>query len=143
MFKVRGNLPQSLNISISDSTTWPQAHSLLTNCFNNAAPVDTKCIYQFTNIDTREEINSFEKGKGKGRKAKGPQKVKGSKGSSSGFRCQKVSQKVKARPSQRERISGPFGHGIKVQSWNQNQGDQKGKFFCQVCGQTGHQAYQC
>ena len=77
---VKGNLAQSLNVSISDSTTRPQVHALLINYFNNAVPVDLKPIYQLDQSE-KTEINSFKKGKGKGQKSKG-QKGKGSKRSS-------------------------------------------------------------
>ena len=33
---VKGNPPQSLNVTASDATTWSQAHSHLINYFNNA-----------------------------------------------------------------------------------------------------------
>ena len=75
---VKGNLAQSLNVSISDSTTWPQVHALLINYFNNAVPVDLKPIYQFDQSE-KTEINLFKKGKGKGHKSKG-QKEKDQKG---------------------------------------------------------------
>ena len=47
---VKGNLAQSLNVSISDSTTWPQVHALLINYFNNAVPVDLKPIYLILSV---------------------------------------------------------------------------------------------
>ena len=62
---VKGNLTQSLNVSLSDSTTWPQVHALRINYFNNAVSVDLKPIYQFDQTE-ETEINSFKKGKGKG-----------------------------------------------------------------------------
>ena len=65
----RGTLLSPLNVSISDSTTWPQVHALLINYFNNAVPVDLKPIYQFGQSE-KTEINSFKKGKGKGQKSK-------------------------------------------------------------------------
>ena len=108
---VKGNLAQSLNVSISDSTTWPQVHALLINYFNNAVPVDLKPIYQFDQSE-KTEINSFKKGKGKGQKSKG-QKGKGSKGSSS-FQNPKGKQKAKERPSQKAKVNGPLGHGVKI-----------------------------
>ena len=71
---VKGNLAQSLNVSISDSPTWPQVHVLLINYFNNEVPVDLKPMYQFDQSE-KTEINSFKKGKGKGK----GQKSKGQK----------------------------------------------------------------
>ena len=59
---VKGKLAQSLNVSISDSTTWPQVHALLINYFNNAVPVDLKPVYQFDQSE-KTKINSFKKGK--------------------------------------------------------------------------------
>ena len=108
---VKKNLAQSLNVSISDSTTWPQVHALLINYFNNAVPVDLKPIYQFDQSE-KTEINSFKKGKGKGQKSKGL-KGKGSKGPRH-FRIPRVSQKAKARPSQRVKVNGLLGHGVKI-----------------------------
>ena len=91
---VRGNLAQFLNVSVSDST-WSQVHSLLINYFNNAAPVDTKGIYQFTS-DTRTSTR---------KRIKGPQVV---------FSFKRRSHKAKERPSQRVKVNGPHVHGIRI-----------------------------
>ena len=76
---VKENLAQSLNVSISNSTTWPQVHALLINYFNNAVLVDLKPIYQFDQSE-KTEINSFKKGKGKGQKSKGSSSLQNPKG---------------------------------------------------------------
>ena len=109
---VKGNLAQSLNVSISDSTTWPQVHALLINYFNNAVPVDLKPIYQFDQSE-KTEINSFKKGKGKGQKSKG-QKGKGSKGSSS---FQNPKGKSKGKGKTKSKGKGQWT----TWSWGQNQ----------------------
>ena len=108
---VKGNLAQSLNVSISDSATWPQVHALLINYFNNAVPVDLKPIYQFDQSE-KTEINSFKKGKGKGQKSKG-QNEKDQKGPRH-LRIPKESQKAEERPSQKARANGLLGHGVKI-----------------------------
>ena len=86
---VKGNLAQSLNVSVSDTTTWPQVRSLLINYyFNSAAPTETRGIYQITS-DKKEETNAFNnRGGGKGhiskdlnKGSKGPQAVSLKKGS--------------------------------------------------------------
>ena len=104
---VKGNLAQSLNVSISDSTTWPQVHALLINYFNNAVPVDLKPIYQFDQSE-KTEINSFkvvknQKGK-KEKDQKGPHH----------FRIPRANQNAKERPSQKAKVNGPLGHGDKI-----------------------------
>ena len=115
---VKGNLAQSLNVSISDSTTWSQVHALLINYFNNAVPVDLKPIYQFDQSE-KTEINSFKKGKGKGQKSKG-QKGKGSKGSSS-FPNPKGKSKGKGKTKSK-------GKGQwTTWSWGQNQNPNWGQ----------------
>ena len=141
----KGNLAQSLNVSISDSTTWPQVHALLINYFNNAVPVDLKPIDQFDQSE-KTEINSFKKGQGQ--KSKG-QKGKGSKGSSS-FQNSKGKQKGKGRTKSK-------GKGQwTTWSWNQNQQNVswgqkgqkgsksgKGKSTCSICGKSEHASNQC
>ena len=114
--------------------------------FIDAAPVDTKGIYQFTNGGRKEEIKSFEKVKGKGLKSKGPQKGKGSTGSSNHFQNQKKKSKGKGKTKSE-------GEGQRsTWSWNLNQDQSdrkghkanngKGKINCQVCGEARHQAHQ-
>ena len=73
---VRSNLAQSPSVNVSETTTWSQVHVLLIN-YNNAAPVETKGVYQFNMSDKKEEVNFVKKGKGKGHKSEGPQKGKG------------------------------------------------------------------
>ena len=71
---VRSNLAQSLNVSVSDSRTWSQAHVCFINYFNNATPHNTKGVYQFTSNDKKEEIEYVKKGKGRGQNQKGHKK---------------------------------------------------------------------
>ena len=87
---VRGNLAQSLNVSVSETTTWSHVHMLFssTNYSSNAAPVETKGMYQLNNFDKKEEVDFVKKGNGKGHKQKDLKK-KGSKGSSSNFQMAK------------------------------------------------------
>ena len=145
---VKGNLAQSLNVSVSDSTTWPQVHALLTNYFNNAVLVDLKPIYQFDQSE-KTEINSFKKGKGKGQKGKG-QKGKGSKGSSS-LQNQKGKAKGKGKTKSKgkgqwttwpwqNQPNANWGQGQKGQKGSKN---GKGKSACPVCGKSGQTSNQC
>ena len=135
----KGNLAQSLNVSISDSTTWPQVHALLINRFNNAVPVDLKPIYQFDQSE-KTKINSLKKGKGKGQKSKG-QKGKGSKGSSS-LQNPKGKSKGKGQWT-------TWSRGQNQQNANWGQKGQKGsksgkgKSACPICGKSGHTSNQC
>ena len=62
---VKGNLAQSLNVSFSDSTTWPQVHAFLINYFNNAVPVELKPIYQFDQTEKTEITTHSRKVKAK------------------------------------------------------------------------------
>ena len=146
---VKGNLAQSLNVSISDSTTWPQVHALLINYFNNAVPVDLKPIYQFDQSD-KTETSSFKKGKGKGQKSKG-QKGKGSKGSSS-FQSPKGKSKGKGKTKSKGKsqwTTWSWGQNQQNAHWNQSQKGQKGsksgkgKLACSICGKSGHASNQC
>ena len=146
---VKGNLAQSLNVSISDSTTWPQVHALLINYFNNSVPVDLKPIYQFDQSE-KTEINSFKKGKGKGQKSKG-QKGKGSKGSSS-FQNPKGKSKSKGKTKSKGKgqwTTWSWGQNQQNASRGQNQKGQKGsksgkgKSACSICGKSGHTSNQC
>ena len=146
---VKGNLAQSLNVSIRDSTTWPQVHALLINYFNNAVPVDLKPIHQFDQTE-KTEINSFKKGKGKGQKSKG-QKGKGSKGSSS-FQSSKGKQKGKGKTKSKGKgqwTTWSWGQDQQNANWGQGQKGQKGsksgkgKSACSVCGKSGHTSNQC
>ena len=123
---VKGNLAQSLNVSISDSTTWPHVHALLINYFNNAVPVDLKPIYQFDQSE-KTEINSFKKGKGKGQKSKG-QKGNGSKGSSS-LQNPKGKSKGKGKTKSKGKsqwTTWSWGQNQQNANWNQSQKGQKG-----------------
>ena len=104
---VRGNPAQSLNVSVSESTTWPQVHNLLVNYFNTAAPTETKSIYQFNNLDKKEEINYVKKGQGKGQKSKGRQKGMGSKGPQVAFSLREEDQSGKEKPNQKGKGHGP------------------------------------
>ena len=122
---VKGNLAQSLNVSISDSTTWPQVHALLINYFNNALPVDLKPIYQVDQSE-KTEINSFKKGKGKGQKSKG-QKGKGPKGSSS-FQNPKRKSKGKGKTKSKGKgqwTTWSWGQNQQNANWGQSQKGQK------------------
>ena len=94
---VRGNLALSLNVSVSESTTWIQVRNLLINYFNNAAPVENRSIYQFNNPDKNDEINYVKKGEGKGQKSKGPQKGKDQKGPQAILSLRALSQKERER----------------------------------------------
>ena len=146
---VKGNLAQSLNVSISDSSTWPQVHALLINYFNNAVPVDLKPIYQFDQSE-KTEINSFKKGKSKGQKSKG-QKGKGSKGSSS-FQNPKGKPKGKGKTKAQGKgqwTIWSWGQNQQNANWGQNQKGQKGsksgkgKSACSICGKSGHTSNHC
>ena len=148
---VRGDLVQSLNVSVSESTTWSQAHDLLINHFNNAAPLENKIVYQFTNPDKKRWDQLCQEGKGKGQKSKGPQKR--SKGSSNNAQQQKGKSKGKGetKPKGKGQWTTWSRSQNQTQKWSQSQGDQKGqrgksgngKAHCQACGKSGHQAHQC
>ena len=156
----------NLNVSISDSTTWPQVHALLINYFNNAVPVDLKPIYQFDQSE-KTEINSFKKGKGKGQKSKGQkgkgskrerikkgkdQKGKGSKESAS-FQSPKGQSKAKGKTKSKGKsqwITWSWGQnqqnpiGIRVKKVKRDQSKSgKGKSTCSICGKSGHTSNQC
>ena len=144
---VKGNLVQALNVSINDSTTWPQAHALLINYFNNAVPVDLKPIYQFDQTE-KTEINSLKKGKGKGQKSNG-QKGKGSKGSSS-FQNSKGKQKGKGKTKSKGKGQWTAWSWNQIQQ-NANWGQQgqkgsksgKEKSACSIYGKSGRASNQC
>ena len=99
---VRGDLAQSLNINVSGSTTWSQAHSLLVNYFNNAAPLGTKVIYQFTNVDKKDETSFLKKGtKARVKKSKGLKK-----GRVKRFLIEIQTQKVKSKGKSKTKSKG-------------------------------------
>ena len=146
---VKGTLAQSLNVSISDSTTWPQVHALLINYFNNAVPVNLKPIYQFDQSE-KTEINSFKKGKAKVKNQK-DKKGKGSKGSSS-FQSPKGKSKGKGKTKSKGKsqwATWSWGQNQQNANWNQSQKGQKGsksgkgKSICSICGKSGHISNQC
>ena len=86
--------------------TWPQVHSLLINL----QQCSSRTIYQFDQSEKKKI--TFKKGKGKGQKSKG-QKGEGSKGSHH-FRIPKENREAKERPSQKARLNGLLGHGVKI-----------------------------
>ena len=107
---VKGNIAQSLNVSVSESTAWSQGHNIFINYFNNAAPAETKSIYQFTNADRKEEINYFREGQRQRSKVKKPQSGKGSMGSSS------ISQNLKRKPKEKGKTcSVSAWPGVRIQ----------------------------
>ena len=108
---VKGNLAQSLNVSISDSTTWPQVHALLINYFNNAVLVTSSPSISSISRRRPRSIPS-RKAKAKVRNQK-DRKAKDQKGPHH-FRIQKGSKKAEARPSQKAKVNGPLGHGVKI-----------------------------
>ena len=126
---------------------------LLINYLNNAAPTETKSIYQFNNSDKKDEINDVKQVKGKGQKSKGPQNGKGSKGSSGSFQPEKGKSKGKGKTKSKGKGQWTtWSWNLNQnQSWSQNQGGQKGqkgkrgkgKVYCQVCGKSDHQAHPC
>ena len=111
---VRGNLAQSQRFHYMVTLHRLQVHTLLVKYFNNAAPVDPNGIYQFANVDKKDEINSFNEGKGKGQKSKD---LKKERGLFAGAANQLISRR------QRSKIKGP----------------QKGKGSLCWCRQSAHQ----
>ena len=111
---VRGNLAQSSDVSVSDTTTWTQINAILMNYFNNDAPVETKGVYQFNNTDKKEEVNFVKKRKAKVKIQKDFKKERIKRILKPFPEIRKEIPKAKERPNQKERVNGPLGHGITV-----------------------------
>ena len=129
---VKGNLAQSLNVSARDTTTWSQVHFFLINCFNSAAPADTRGIYQFTSDTRHLSVHFRQEGGGqcfprqeraKVKHQKDLKKEKGQKGSG-GF-SQKG--KSKARGDHFQKDNRLLGHGVRIRIGLSDQQGQKGK----------------
>ena len=139
---VRGNLAQSLNVSVSETATWSQAHTLLFNYFNNAAPVETKGIYISSIIRTSKRRSTLSR-RGKAKVSNQKEETQPQKGKSKG----KGKTKSKGKG---QWTTWSWDHN---QNWNQEPKrserslrqiwKRQGLFYCQVCGKSGRQARQC
>ena len=93
---VRGNLAQSLSFSVGDSTRSPSRHQ------------------RRLSVDKERRSAPSRRAKAKVKNQKDLENEKGQKAPRVIFRIRRGSQKVKARPSQKGKVNGPSGPGIRV-----------------------------
>ena len=109
-------LPNLLNISISDSTTWFQINTFYSTTSTIQPPSLPKASVgsRMGTENKIQNINSFRRQRQR-LKAKGPEKGKGSKGSSHNLTESEGGIQGKGKDQvEKKKISGPLGHGIKI-----------------------------